>query len=57
MGMSSPIPPIRFGWKVKEMSNTGTKAWPDHQLLDPHEDIKKPYLFGVACIPINSLSA
>jgi hypothetical protein len=32
-GMSSSIPPMRFGWELKEMSDTGTKGRPNHKLL------------------------
>ena len=34
MGMSRSSPPMRFGWKVKEMSDASTKRRPNCQPVD-----------------------
>jgi hypothetical protein len=34
MGMSGSTPSVGFSWKVKEMSNTGTKGRPNGRPVD-----------------------
>lgn len=55
--MYCSITSMGLGRKMKEVSNSGTKAWPTHQLQLQFKIHTETHLLGFAFIWINSLSA